>query len=119
MSAVAMVLVLLVVVIHIYIVVLEMFFWEARGPKVFRAFPRDLFAPTKAMAFNQGAYNGILVAGLCWSLVIPDDAWQRNVAAFFLLAVAAMGIAGALSVSKQILFVQTIPALLALAAVLI
>ncbi|MEL7231915.1 MAG: DUF1304 family protein, partial [Pseudomonadota bacterium] len=39
-----------VALIHVYILVLEMFLWESRGPKVFESFPADLFAPTKAMA---------------------------------------------------------------------
>ncbi|MEL7161464.1 MAG: DUF1304 domain-containing protein, partial [Bacteroidota bacterium] len=59
----------LIALVHLYILWFEMFAWESRGPKVFRAFPRDIFAPTKAMAANQGLYNGFLAAGLIWSLL--------------------------------------------------
>ncbi len=59
--------------IHICIVVLEMFLWESRGPKVFSNFPAELFPPTKAMAANQGLYNGFLVAGLLWALFFIKD----------------------------------------------
>jgi len=91
-----------------------MFAWETKGRKVFRSFPKDLFTPTKAMAANQGLYNGFLAVGLIWSLVIGDVEWSRNVALFFLACVAIAGIYGAATVDKKILFVQAIPALLAI-----
>lgn len=118
MSTVAVVLVVLVVIIHVYIAVFEMFLWERRGPKVFSSFERDLFPRTTQLAFNQGAYNAVLAAGLIWSLFISTDDWQRNVAAFFLVAVAAMGLVGGLTAERKILFVQTVPAIVALIAVL-
>ena len=46
MPVVAMVLVGLIALLHIYIAWFEMFAWESRGPKVFRDFPKDLFAQT-------------------------------------------------------------------------
>jgi len=101
--------------IHSYIVVLEMFLWESRGPKVFSSFPADLFGPTKAMAANQGLYNGFLLAGLIWALFFIKDAqWKRNVATFFLACIAVAGLYGASTVSTSILFVQTVPAVLGL-----
>lgn len=109
----------LVIVIHLYIVWLEMFAWTTRGPKVFRSLPANLFVPTKTLAGNQGLYNGFLAAGLVWALLIADPAWHRNVASFFLGCVAVAGIYGALTAGTRILFVQTVPALLALAAVLL
>ena len=54
----------LVAIIHIYILWLEMFAWTTKGPKTFKKFPKELFAPTKALAANQGLYNGFLAAGL-------------------------------------------------------
>lgn len=96
--------------IHLYILWFEMFAWTTRGPKVFRGFPRDLFEPTKAMAANQGLYNGFLAAGLIWSFFIADPHWSLNVAAFFLSCVAVAGIYGAITADKKIIFVQTIPA---------
>ena len=101
--------------IHSYIVVLEMFLWESRGPKVFSSFPAELFAPTKAMAANQGLYNGFLAAGLLWALfLIKDVTWKRNVATFFLICIAVAGLYGAATVSHSILLVQTVPAFLAI-----
>ena len=95
-----------------------MFAWTTRAPKVFRSMPADLFPRTKALAANQGLYNGFLSAGLCWSLLIGDPTWARHVACFFLGCVAVAGIYGALSAERSIFFVQGLPALLALAAVL-
>lgn len=116
MSILAMILIALIAVLHLYILWFEMFAWESRGPRVFRSFPRDLFAPTKAMAANQGLYNGFLAAGLIWSLLIGDAAWARNVATFFLLCVAVAGVYGAATASRRILYVQSVPAAAAFAA---
>lgn len=117
MSVIAMVLVALIALLHLYIMWFEMFAWTTRGPKIFRTFPKDLFEPTKSMAANQGLYNGFLAAGLIWSLLIQTPAWDIHVATFFLLCVAVAGVYGAATASPRILYVQTVPAVLALAAV--
>jgi len=117
MGIVASVLVALIAAVHIYIMIFEMFLWVRRGPKIFTQFPVDLFEPTKAMAANQGLYNGFLAAGLIWSLLIQDVQWQQNVATCFLLFVLVAGLYGALTASKKILYVQAVPALVALVAV--
>jgi putative membrane protein len=117
MHLLAQLLIGLVILIHGYIVWLEMFAWTTRGPQTFRSLPAHLFEPTKVLAANQGLYNGFLVAGLIWALLIADPAWQRNVATFFLGCVAVAGLYGALTAGKRIVLVQTVPAVLALAAV--
>jgi putative membrane protein len=114
MKLISDILIGLVALIHIYIVWLEMFAWTTRGPKVFRSIPASLFPPTKTLAANQGLYNGFLVAGLIWSFFIADPLWSNNVAYFFLGCVAVAGIYGAITAQKTILFVQTIPAALAI-----
>lgn len=100
----------LVALIHIYILWFEMFAWTTTGRKVFRNFPKDLFEPTKSMAANQGLYNGFLAAGLIWSFFITNIQWSANVALFFLGCVTIAGAYGALTVSKKIFIVQSIPA---------
>src|SRR5690606_3963573 len=104
--------ILLVALLHLYFMWLEMFAWTTKAKKVFRAFPKELFEPTKVLAANQGLYNGFLAAGLLWSLGIQDTLWQTRVALFFLACVFLAGLYGGLSVSKKILFVQAFPALL-------
>lgn len=114
--SVSSILIALIALLHVYILWFEMFAWTSRGPKVFRSFPKDLFEPTKALAANQGLYNGFLAAGLIWSLLIGDPVWHFNVALCFLTFVAVAGIYGAVTASRNILFVQAVPALLAIAA---
>lgn len=120
MHIVSKLLIGLVALIHTYILVFEMFLWESRGPKVFTSFPADLFAPTKVLAANQGLYNGFLAAGLFWALFfIKDQTWKRNVVYFFLACVAIAGLYGAMTASMNIIFVQTVPAVLAILSVLV
>jgi len=108
----------LIAFFHLYIMWFEMFAWTTRGPKVFRKFPRDLFEPTKAMAANQGLYNGFLAAGLIWTFFIDNALWNKHVAVFFLACVAIAGIYGAMTADKKIFFVQALPAAIALVLVL-
>ena len=71
-----------------------MFVWTTVGKKVFRTIPKDLFEPTKALAANQGLYNGFLSAGLIWSLFITDPIWSKNTAIFFLACVIVAALYG-------------------------
>ncbi|MFC1225439.1 DUF1304 domain-containing protein [Pedobacter sp. BG31] len=114
MQIAAQIVIGLVAFIHIYILWLEMFAWTTKAPQVFKTIPKDLFVPTKTLAANQGLYNGFLAAGLIWSLCINDHQWKMYVAIFFLCCVIIAGIYGAATASKKILYVQSIPALVAL-----
>lgn len=117
MKTLATILTGLVALEHLYILWLEMFAWETRGRKVFKgAMSPELFAPTKVMAANQGLYNGFLAAGLIWSFYINDEIWARNVALFFLICVAIAGLYGGVTASRRILYVQALPAILAIIA---
>ncbi len=107
-----------VAALHLLFLVLEMFLWKT--PTGRRTFGLDAdFAERSApLAANQGLYNGILAAGLGWSLVAPEPtAFAFRV--FFLVAVIVAGIFGAITVSRRILIVQALPAALALAAALL
>lgn len=118
MATVATALVVLVAAIHVYIVILEMVLW--RTPRGMRAFGTDqpLADRSASLAANQGLYNGFLVAGLVWGLLSGGPIGYQ-VQLFFLGCVVVAGVFGAATVSRRILFVQALPALLALAAVLI
>jgi len=104
-----------IAVLHLYIAWFEIFAWESRGPQVFTDFPQVLFAQTIEMAANQGIYNAFLAAGLGWALVIRNREWQTNVATCFLIFVAVAGLFGAATVTAKTLFIQTVPAVIALA----
>src|SRR3989344_8666068 len=106
MELVIKIIVGLVALIHIYILWLEMFAWTTRGKKTFKNFPEHLFEPTKALAANQGLYNGFLAAGLVWSLIIKNDMWSENISIFFLGCVLVAGIYGSLTADKKIFLFQ-------------
>lgn len=111
MQTLAQLLVLMVALLHIWFLVLEMFLWDQPlGRKTFRTTP-EFAAASKALAANQGLYNGFLAAGLLWGLAQAESG--RDVQLFFLGCVAIAGIYGGYSVSRRILFVQAVPALVA------
>ncbi|MBL0340125.1 MAG: DUF1304 domain-containing protein [Bacteroidetes bacterium] len=115
MKLLAELLIAFVILEHLYFLWMEMFAWETIGKKVFKnAMPPDLFKPTKVLAANQGLYNGFLAAGLVWTFFIFDPLWKSNIAIFFLCFVAIAGIYGALTASKKIFFIQSVPAILAI-----
>lgn len=104
----------LIAALHLYFLYFEMFAWETIGRKTFKSLPAELFPKTKGLAANQGLYNGFLVAGLVWSLLIDDPHWAFYVAVFFLTCVLVAGVFGALTASKKIFWVQGLPALITL-----
>lgn len=119
MALIANVLVGLVALIHLYIVLLEMVWWDSpRGRKAFGMTP-EFSAQTKVLAANQGLYNGFLAAGLIWGLVHPDPAVAWQIKLFFLAAVAVAGLFGAATVGRKVLFIQTLPAILAIVALVL
>ncbi len=104
----------LVALIHVYIVVLEMFLWDTpRGRKAFGT-TAEFAAATKVLAANQGLYNGFLAAGLIWGLWLGEAGFA--VKAFFLACVVVAGLFGATTASRKILYIQALPAALALGA---
>ena len=66
------------------------------------------------LAANQGLYNGFLAAGLIWGLLHPDAAFSFQIKIFFLACVLVAGLYGGYSVSKKIVIVQALPAIVAL-----
>jgi putative membrane protein len=113
MAMIANVLVALVAVLHVYFLVLEMFLWtKPLGLKTFRN-TQEKANDSAVLAGNQGLYNGFLAAGLLWGLFHPTPAVAFQIKVFFLLCVIVAGAYGAWTVSRRILFVQALPAALA------
>jgi putative membrane protein len=109
-------LVAVVALLHLYFLVLEMFLWDKPlGLKTFRHSAEEA-AASKVLAANQGLYNGFLAAGLAWGIWL--GAAGVGVKVFFLACVIVAGLYGAATVGKKILFVQALPAAIALALVL-
>ena len=104
-----------VALIHLYILVLEMVLWDKpAGMKAFGTTP-EFAAQTKVLAANQGLYNGFLAAGLIWGIWLGEAG--DPIKLFFLGCVAVAGLYGAATVGRKILFVQTIPAVIAIIGV--
>jgi len=110
------VLVGLVAALQLWFMVLEMFLWTT--PKGRRTFgtTAEFALQSRVLAANQGLYNGFLAAGLIWGLWLGQDGFAVRV--FFLACVLVAGVFGAATASRKILFVQALPAALALALVL-
>lgn len=112
MNTVVNLLIALVAILHVYFLVLEMFLWDKPfGIKTFRLTP-EFAAASKALAANQGLYNGFLAAGLAWGLCMGAPGFSIKV--FFLACVAVAGIFGGVTVSRKILYIQAAPAVVAL-----
>ncbi len=118
MRMLSLILIGLVAFEHLYFMYLEMFVWTTKSTR--RAFgtTAEFAEASKSLAANQGLYNGFLASGLAWSLLNPDLAFALQLKIFFLACVITAAIYGALSVKRSILYVQGIPAMLALAAAL-
>ena len=115
MSLIAISLIALVALLHVYFLVLEMFLWtKPLGLKTFRNTPEKA-ETTRVLAANQGLYNGFLAAGLFWAAA----SGRQDIALFFLGCVVVAALYGAYSVNKRIFFVQGVPAIAAIAAVLL
>jgi putative membrane protein len=114
-NVVADVLVGLVAALHLCFLVLEMFLWTTPTGRGVFGTDAAFAEQSKTLAANQGLYNGFLAAGLAWSLFAAPPL-GAPLATFFCGCVIAAGIFGAITVSRRILFVQALPAALALAA---
>jgi putative membrane protein len=119
MNAIANTLVGLVAVEHLWFLVLEMFLWtRPLGLRTFRQ-SEEKARSSAALAANQGLYNGFLSAGLVWGLVAAAPEFAVSIKVFFLTCVVIAGVFGARTVSPRILFVQAVPAAVALLLVVL
>lgn len=110
MKTLANVFIGLVALLHLGFLVLEMFLWNHPiGLGVFDLTP-EAAASSTVLAMNQGLYNGFLAAGLIWGLLTN----RTHVIIFFLICVLIAGVFGAFTAKFSILFVQGLPALIAL-----
>lgn len=113
MNLVANVLIVVVAILHIGFLVLEMFLWDHPvGRRRFGLTP-EFSKASAALAANQGLYNGFLAAGLIWGLITGET----SIKIFFLVCVLIAGIYGGFTARRTILYIQALPALLALIAV--
>ncbi|HET7765400.1 MAG TPA: DUF1304 domain-containing protein [Burkholderiales bacterium] len=116
MRTLAEIAVALVALLHMYFLILEMYFWtRPLGRRIFGLTP-DFAAASKALAANQGLYNGFLAAGLAWGLALGKDG--DAIKFFFLGCVIVAGVFGGFTASRKILWVQALPGIIAVLLVL-
>ncbi len=114
MALISNVLVGIVAALHAYFLVLEMFFWTK--PLGLRTFSMTLekAQDSAVLAANQGLYNGFLALGLLYGIFAANASAGFQFKVFFLLCVIAAGLYGGYSVSPRIIYVQAVPAAIAL-----
>src|SRR5262245_30222404 len=117
MGIAANILVALVALAHVYFLALEMFLWT--GPLGLRTFgmTQEFANSTAVLAANQGLYNGFLAAGLVWGLLAGKP--SRAIKVFFLLCIIIAGVYGGITAKATILYVQALPAAVALVLVML
>jgi putative membrane protein len=117
MTVAANIVIALIALLHLWFLVLEMFLWtKPTGRRAF-GLSAEFAEQSKALAANQGLYNGFLAAGLVWGMSL--DSAGFSVKLFFLGCVLVAGIFGGLTASRKILWIQALPAAIGLALILL
>ena len=116
MSIAANIVVAIVALLHLWFLVLEMFLWTRPAGRRAFGLSAEFAQQSKALAANQGLYNGFLVAGLLWGLSLGEGG--KAIKIFFLACVLIAGLFGGFTVSRKILGIQALPALVGLALLL-
>jgi putative membrane protein len=106
---------ILVAVLHVVFMVLETFLWTTPGVRKRFQQTVEQAEATKVFAANQGVYNGALAACLVWSAFTGNTSAQIVLLVF----VIVVGIYGAFTAKPTIFFLQALPAIIALALLLL
>jgi putative membrane protein len=117
MSVAANIVIALIALLHLWFLVLEMFLWTKPAGRRAFGLSVEFAEQSKALAANQGLYNGFLAAGLVWGLSLGSAGF--SVRLFFLGCVLAAGIFGGLTASRKILWIQALPAAIGLTLMLL
>jgi putative membrane protein len=117
MSVAANIVIALIALLHLWFLVLEMFLWTKPAGRRAFGLSAEFAEQSRALAANQGLYNGFLAAGLIWSLNLGSAGF--SVKLFFLGCVLVAGIFGGLTASRKILWIQALPAAIGLTLMLL
>jgi len=111
MNSITVIAISTVILLHVLFMVLEMFLWDTPvGHRTFGLSP-EYAKKSAPLAANQGLYNGFLAAGLLWGLVSTGG---LDTLVFFLGCIIIAGIYGAITVKSSILWLQALPAAIAM-----
>ena len=116
MSLAANILIVLIALLHLWFLILEMFLWTRPSGRRAFGLSEEFAEQSRALAANQGLYNGFLAAGLIWGVWLGPAGFAIKV--FFLGCVLAAGVFGGLTAARKILWFQALPAAVALLLVL-
>ncbi len=104
-----------VALLHVWFFVLETFLWRTPfALKSLQMTAADAEA-TAILAGNQGVYNAVFAVGLGLGVLKKNAAFVR----FFLVSIICVGLYGAVSARWTILFLQVLPAAIALGLTLL
>jgi putative membrane protein len=115
MATAANIVLAIIALLHLWFLILEMFLWTRPSGRRAFGLSAEFAEQSKALAANQGLYNGFLAAGLVWGLCLGSAG--LGVKVFFLGCVLVAGIFGGLTASRKILWIQALPAAIGLALV--
>lgn len=108
MSIGANVVIAVIVLLHLWFLILEMLLWSRPSGRRAFGLTAEFAEQSKALAANQGLYNGFLAAGLVWGLCLGSAG-----------CVLAAGIFGGLTAARKILWIQALPAAIGLGFLLL
>lgn len=114
-SAIPKIGILVVAALHLLFMVLETFLWTTpRGRRIFGQSVEEA-QTTRVLAQNQGIYNGALGIALIYA------AWTgaATTAAVLLVLIVVVGAFGGLTAKRSILYIQALPAAVALVLLLL
>lgn len=116
MNTLTFIFVLLVALEHLFIMYVEMFISQTSfAQRAFEISPQFLSQKeAQVMMSNQGLYNGFIGVGIILTLFFIPTVAIKTTLFLFVGFVVVAAIWGALTASKKILFVQGVPAIIAL-----
>ena len=90
----------LTVLPQVSFMILEMFFWNTCVARSISGLTKETAEATKSIGRNMGLYNGLLAAGLAWSIHASPQLGEQPVL-FFVGFMAVAGIFGGLSLNPK------------------
>ena len=104
----------IVALLHGWFFVLETLLWKTELAQKLLEMTAAEAENNAVLAGNQGVYNLVFAVGLGFSVVRRDTEVGRAFERFFLVSAIGVGVYGAVSARVTVLFVQVLPAAVAL-----
>lgn len=110
---IAIIAISLVILLHVLFGLAESVGWSKMARRF--GYSKEATEQTRPLALNQGAYNAGIAGVLAWALITG----QVPTIVALLVFIVAMAVVGAVTVRGSIFIIQGLPAVAALAAVLL